>query len=107
MGTMLNLAGIGVSGPTPNTYKHFSSAGSSQLATTEGALGAVFINTVGTTPVVNLYDEANGQGNANNLIATVTGGAAAQFLPISVWFKNGLYVVLTGSGFSITITWLN
>ena len=92
--------------PSPFDYKHFSSATSVVLKTVQGMLGSIVVGTVGTTPTVTLYDESTGQGLAADLIFSLSGSTAPQFINLNLWFTNGLYVVTTGSGFDILVTYI-
>ena len=92
---------------TATTTTIFSGVGASQASATSpantGVLQDVVVNTLGTTPVISVYDAPTAV--AANLIAVITPVANGNQFGSPIQLKAGLTIVTTGSGFDITVLW--
>ena len=84
------------------SYSNLVANVSSTIKSGAGILHTVVVNTLGTTPTIQIYDNTAASGTKIGLITpTVTGT-----YDYDVSFNTGLTVVTTGTGTAdITITW--
>lgn len=85
-----------------NQYLNINSATTTVVKGTCGILHSITVNTLGTTPTFQLWDNTAASGTK---IGLITPTAAGTYIFDST-FSTGLTIVSTGSGFDITVNYL-